>query len=484
LARARFGTTLGHIYATLAEFETAEDLVRQSLELFEANPEASAHQRLGARTELATILRRRGRVDEARRVLEPLIAELESRHTSTDDAERARLLALAGALNDYGNVLWQQALFGESERAYRRALELKSDVLGDRHSDVGMTQSNLGVLLREQGRREEARALLTQATATLADTLGAAHPWLAAPLSELGSLQIYDGQWRRAESSFQRAREIYRAAYGDEHPKTVRAMAKTAQLLSLRGRVADELAIRDRVVEARIALGDAETRFLPLSYSARARAHLRLGAIDAAARDYFRAFVLGVSLAQDADWTEAVSGLDMTLAGTGGRFASLEPCFIRHLASAADQLGDDHTAVLRGRGALGLLLEGEGRLAEAEAHFEAVLESRRRTGGEHHAGTAWAAARLAAVRLDRGDTGDVEPLLAQAEEGLARRYGRRWPHLADLYEDRARLARRQGHPSEARRHLAAAVDQLAAAYSPNHGEVERLRRLLREIDAG
>ncbi|MEM8997158.1 MAG: tetratricopeptide repeat protein, partial [Acidobacteriota bacterium] len=484
LARARFGTTLGHIYARLAEFETAEQLVRRSLYLFETNPEANANQRLAARNELATILRRRGRVDEARQVLEPLIAELESRRPTTADDERTRLLALAGALNDYGNVLWQQAFFDEGERAYRRALELKSNLLGENHSDVAMTQSNLGVLLREQGRRDESRPLLMRATATLTDTLGPEHPWLATPLSELGSLQIHDGQWRRAESSFERAHEIYRRAYGDAHPNTVRAMGKTAHLLSLRGRVADELEIRDRVVGLRIALGDAERRFLPQSYAARARAHLRLGAIDDAARDYYRAFVLGAALAQGADWNDAVSGLEMTLAGTGGRFAALERCFLRRLASTAADLGEDHAAVLRGRAALGRLLEGEGRSADAEVHFAALLESRRRTGGGRHVGTAWAAARLAAVRLDRGETRDVASLLAQAEEGLVGRYGRSWPRLADLHEDRARLARRQGRPSEARLHLAAAVDQLADAYAPNHREVERLRRLLREGDDG
>ncbi|MEO1084756.1 MAG: tetratricopeptide repeat protein [Acidobacteriota bacterium] len=483
LARARFATTLGHIYARLAEYEVAEQLVRQSLELFEASPDASAAQRLGARTELATILRRRGRVDEARGVIEPLIAELESQRPTTVDAERTRLLALAGALNDYGNILWQQALFEAGERAYRRALELKSNLLGDRHSDVAITQSNLGVLLREQGRRDEARVLLKRATMTLADTVGPDHPWLAAPLAELGSLQMRDGHWRRAESSFHRVREIYRAAYGDEHPHTVRAMAKTAQLLSLRGRVEEELALRDRIIETRIALGDAERRFIPTSYSARARAHLRLGATDAAARDFYRAFALRVAAAQDADWAETVSEVEITLAGDGGRFATLEGRFLRRLASTAEQLGDDHAAVLQGRAALGWLLESDGRSTDAEPHFTTLLETRRRVSGERHVGTAWAAARLAAVRLDRGDTREVAPLLAQAEEGLIQRYGQRWPHLGYLYADRARLAQRRGLPSEARRHLSAAVDQLAPAYSADHREVERLRRLLHDVDA-
>ncbi|MEM6485768.1 MAG: tetratricopeptide repeat protein [Pseudomonadota bacterium] len=70
---------------------------------------------------------------------------------------------LAYALNNYGRILAKQGRFGEALEHYRASLQMRRRVFGESTYAVGMQHLNIGRLLLEMDRNEQARRELEQA---------------------------------------------------------------------------------------------------------------------------------------------------------------------------------------------------------------------------------------------------------------------------------------------------------------------------------
>ena len=70
------------------------------------------------------------------------------------------MLAFCLLLNQIGRMLMDQGKYDEAQPLYREALKVKRETLGDRHPSTLSSISNLGSLLQDQGKLDEARARL------------------------------------------------------------------------------------------------------------------------------------------------------------------------------------------------------------------------------------------------------------------------------------------------------------------------------------
>src|SRR5450432_970116 len=122
----------------------------------------------------------------------------------------------AWLLNDLGCVYSVRAP-KEAARLMRESLALKEKALGPEHPDVGVSEGNLGLALRELGRNEEALIHIDRAIALRGRALGAGHPALATDLSNRGEILNEIGRYQEARRSFQSARVVWERELGPDN---------------------------------------------------------------------------------------------------------------------------------------------------------------------------------------------------------------------------------------------------------------------------
>jgi len=80
------------------------------------------------------------------------------------------------SLNNLAGLYRAQGRYDEAEPLYRQALELRRELLGERHPQVATSLNNLAYLYESQGRYNEAEPLYLEALAMLAQAVGTDHP--------------------------------------------------------------------------------------------------------------------------------------------------------------------------------------------------------------------------------------------------------------------------------------------------------------------
>jgi tetratricopeptide (TPR) repeat protein len=137
--------------------------------------------------------------------------------------------ATARALNLQGILLRES---GRSEEA-RASLEQALAIHGEQNEDANLASilANLGTILRDLGRREEARGHLERALTLHQKAFGDAHPAIVADLSNLATLERELGRPQQALEYLRPTVDIVRNLYGDAHPETARTLTNVAGLL-------------------------------------------------------------------------------------------------------------------------------------------------------------------------------------------------------------------------------------------------------------
>jgi serine/threonine protein kinase/tetratricopeptide (TPR) repeat protein len=125
-------------------------------------------------------------------------------------------LMRAWLFNDLGCVLELQGRYAESIQAASRAVELKQKTLGEGHPDIGISEMNLAISLKDAGRREEALTHIERALKVMEKGLGAGHPDVAMAVVNLGEIQNDLGRYHEAHNAFERARTIWERELGPE----------------------------------------------------------------------------------------------------------------------------------------------------------------------------------------------------------------------------------------------------------------------------
>jgi len=266
---------MGQVYRRIGELETAEELLRSSLELrLEMLP--PGHRLVGvSRVNLALALRARGSYREAET---EAAAGLAIYRASPDVGERALALAvnnLAGLRKELGDhdsavALFQEALetklrrhgdadhldvvrglgnlgtaleaagrLGEAELHYHRALETfdrlpEEDREKYRSSRASQLQ-NLGGLLLARGELDAARPLLEESLEIRRQLFGADYYRNATPLRDLARLDQATGDLDAAEEKLRLALELQRQGQGPGHPEVAVTLRRLASLLLERG---------------------------------------------------------------------------------------------------------------------------------------------------------------------------------------------------------------------------------------------------------
>jgi serine/threonine-protein kinase len=320
------------------DFESAEESARRVLEIRRQLLTADSPDLAASLTDLAAILSAQGRYAEA----EPLYRE-----ALAIDRKHAPRHLVADDLNNLGTFLMDAGKYEESRAAHEEALEIRTALYGDRHTDVATSLSNLGLTLARLGEPEESETMLRAAVDLRLELLGEDHPHTAISLNNLAEVMRERGDYEGARATHLRALEIRRATFGDEHPETAASLNNLGVVCYFQmDYVQAEMYFHDALRAFRGSLGEDHP-------------HVMTGVNN-----------LASTLREQDKLDEA------------------EALFRENLKRRRQLLGEDHPAVNEGRSNLGWLLLKRERFEEARSEFAATVARDLEIHGEDHPTTS------------------------------------------------------------------------------------------------
>ncbi len=292
------------------------------------------------------------------------------------------------------------------------------------------------------------RTLLDRAAARIAGKFAANPAVEAAIRSTIGASYRDLGLHAQAVVQFQRALELDRRVWGNEHPDTLAAAKSLGQAYYAAGKYPQAEATLAPAVEVsrrKLGTSNSQTRdamsALGLVYVAEAKYELARPLLPDAQEIQRR--MLGAE-------NPVTLNMEVNLARLHfmqGNVAETERLLNLAVQGARDTLGPDHPLTLGIMNNLSVVYQNQFRYPEAEALLSQVLEARRRELGPEHPDTLNAMQNLAALYSSDGRPSQAEPLYLKALEGSRRVLGPEHPktlgemaNLALLYVSQKRFS--------------------------------------------
>ncbi|WP_412061227.1 protein kinase domain-containing protein [Rubrivirga sp. IMCC45206] len=230
LVLAQMLGTIGRVYRAVGLYDASEPALRDAVALYASTGGDPLGHR-DALLELANLEYRKEAYDTARAYARQAL-RLDSLHATPGESERLAIL------NTIGLVLSDT---GQLEAAVRVIREVvagrRADGSEEARIDLGVNLSNLGLILIDLGRFDEAEAILDEGIAVSEETRGPNHPYVAFALNSRVAIHQHRRDFDRAIADQERSVAIGETALGVDHPFTDYARGNLASLLALRDSV-------------------------------------------------------------------------------------------------------------------------------------------------------------------------------------------------------------------------------------------------------
>lgn len=259
--QARMFDVVGEVHEKLSDYETADSLLRRSVQLQRAQSGPN-HERLGEYlSERASVQWRLGRYNRADSLAQRALRQMRAGEaTSTEEsaealslranialsqqqlatadslfqvtADRYRSLhgaddpsaaddysaALADVTHNRASIHYYRGNHARAEKLYREALRTYRHTKGPNHPDVLTTHSAIGLMLQNQDQLEEAAAHLDTAITRGTRVLGRRHAQMATYYSNLADVRKAQEQYAAADSLYRLTLMVDTTQRGPQHP--------------------------------------------------------------------------------------------------------------------------------------------------------------------------------------------------------------------------------------------------------------------------
>ncbi|MCX4241441.1 serine/threonine-protein kinase [Paraliomyxa miuraensis] len=139
------------------------------------------------------------------------------------DKQPHRALALARVLHDLAAIRRDQGRYDEAVALLEQARTLVATAAGEHHPELARALSGLGRVADAQGRAESARVRYREALALLESTVGPRHPWVAEIYEDLARSHARAEERSEATRMQEQAYDLLKQALGD-HPQVAQAL--------------------------------------------------------------------------------------------------------------------------------------------------------------------------------------------------------------------------------------------------------------------
>jgi CHAT domain-containing protein/Tfp pilus assembly protein PilF len=288
--------------------------------------------------------------------------------------------AYATSLNNLAQMYQTQGEYAKAEPLFRQALAIRNQVLGERHPDYALSLNNLAVLYQDQGQYGKAEPLYRQALEIRKQVLGQRHPDFAQSLNNLAALYNFQGEYAKAEPLFCQARDIYQQVLGERHPDYATSLNNLAGLYHDQGEYAKAEPLFRQALE--------------ISKQVQGQRH--------------------------PDYAQSLNNLAF-LYWSQGEYTKAEPLYREALEIKEQVLGESHPSYAQSLNNLAALYRDQGEYAQAEPLYRQTLEIKKQVLGEHHPDYARSLNNLAGLYHAQGEYAQAEPLYRQALAVLRQR---------------------------------------------------------------
>ena len=149
----------------------------------------------------------------------------------------------ASLLHCVAGFLGYRGQWKDAERFQLEAVELRREVLGEKHPSTLTNIANLASTYQNQGRWKEAETLDVQVMGTRKRVLGEEHPDTLTSMANLASTYRNQGWWKEAETLEVQVMETRKRVLGEEHPSTLISINNLAFTWKEMGRNGDSLGL-------------------------------------------------------------------------------------------------------------------------------------------------------------------------------------------------------------------------------------------------
>lgn len=363
----------------------------------------------------------------------PILSEsLRLQAQTHDDTRINTLLELGQARIGVGDLPGAEAPLHE-------ALHLSQNNFGANSLESGHSLWVLGMLRHQQGQFGEAKELYFRSLSVL-ETATAPQTDIAAVLDDLAKVYVREQQWVLAKQNYERALEIYRRVFGDDHPRVAMRLNNLATVEQNMGALPQaEKLYREAIRLYERAYGDRH----PETATGKGN--------------------LGLLLQREA------------------RLAEAEPLLRSALDINLSVYGPDNYNVGYSQVSLAMLLHDQGKLPAAETEFRQALAIYDKSLPANHQYRASLLMHFARLLVDRGKP---EEALALSDQSI-----RIWtatspplsPTTAQAQAIHAYALAHLGKPHEAAEELEAALPILMKARGADDPVVRRAQIWLKGV---
>jgi CHAT domain-containing protein/Tfp pilus assembly protein PilF len=402
--------------------------------------------------QLYSIGRFREAVPVAEQLADAVKAVFGTRHPNYNAVRQT----LAQAYYNAGAACVKDSAYGEAEKFYKRALELREQLYPRDHPDLAQTYDALGTakyflgLYREaltmhsQGlairqriadldrvtlsdslhnvggdywmlaRYADAEQAFTQALAIREEKLGDNHSKVANTLSNLGLVYQVTGRFAESEKALNRSLEIREQLYGRQHPDVANSLNNLGNGYWIQGRYSDAEAAHKRALEIR-------ERAFGSDHSSVAESLLNLGNVyfflarhEEAEKNLRRALAIEENVNPNQ---RSVALILQTLAGVYedlGGHTDAEALRKRGLAILEKLYGPNHPEIAANLTALASNYMAQKRFSEVESLLKRAMAIREKLLSSEHSDHAWTMATLGEFYRKQGRLVEARKVLESA----------------------------------------------------------------------
>lgn len=223
LARASAMALLARTFRNRGEFDRAIPLFEEALGLYSTGIGRTEQHVAELLLEYGLAFHERDELDAAASTYAEAAAIL--RETGCTECPK-----LGSIFNNLGAIAWRRGDTSDAEAHYRTALDIHERAGRADWIDGLRAKANLSLVLRDQGKLQEALTLRHEALHGVRERYGPTHPSVATSLDALASIQKRMGDVKGAEISLREAITLKKEVYGKPHQSTAVSLNNLAVL--------------------------------------------------------------------------------------------------------------------------------------------------------------------------------------------------------------------------------------------------------------
>jgi non-specific serine/threonine protein kinase/serine/threonine-protein kinase len=326
-------------------------------------------------------------------------------------------LVEASIRNTIGLTFEDLGLYPEAQAQFEKALELRTRVLGDAHTDTLETASLLGNIYTYEGKYAQAEPILEKTSALARRSLGESHETTISVLNNLALTYKNRGKYALAEPLYTKIVESRRQALDEGETDALTSANNLAMLYNAQSKYTQAEPLLARLVDiSRGKLGQDHP--------------VTLTVMNNLALTYFS---MGQSTRAEPLWTDVLANIRRVLGNehpntlttmgnlamvyrVEGKYAEAEPLLVDAMAVGTRVQGEQHPNTLLTMSKLADLYRDQRKYAQAEALYDTVVARSRRALGDQHPETLTNRVDLGVVLLLQGKHSVAEATLRETLE--------------------------------------------------------------------